>query len=132
MVELASRLFATAMKLPGTNKARALEVDFDPMPLAGAVERRKWRGDRADGRKENNCRPSSFRKPAGSSTTSALNFLPSALYFWPVAKNREDAHRFEQMETLATTCVRVYPADRPPQLRFLARLANEPTDNQAN
>jgi hypothetical protein len=28
------------MKLPATNKTQALEVDFDPMPLAGAVERR--------------------------------------------------------------------------------------------
>jgi hypothetical protein len=26
------------------------------------------------------------------------------------------------METLAATCVREYPVDRPPQLRFLARL----------
>ncbi len=69
---------------------RALEVDFDPMPLAGAVERRKSRGDRADGRKENGWRPSEFRKPAGFSTTSTLNFLPFALYFWPLAKNRGD------------------------------------------
>jgi hypothetical protein len=53
------------MKLPGTNRMRALEVDFDPMPLAGAVERRKSRGDRADGRKENGWGPSSFKKPAG-------------------------------------------------------------------
>lgn len=68
---------------------RALEVDFDPMPLAGAVERRKSRGDRADGRKENGWRPSGFRKPAGFSTTSTLNFLPAALDFWPLAKNRE-------------------------------------------
>ena len=75
------------MKLPGTNKARALEVDFAPMPLAGAVERRKWSGDRADGRKENAGSPASFRKPAGSSTTSTLNFLRSALYSWPVARN---------------------------------------------
>jgi hypothetical protein len=41
-----------------------------------------------------------------------------------VTSSRDGAHRFEQMETLATTCVRAYPADRPPQLRFLARLAN--------
>ena len=79
--------FCDPMKLPGTNKARALEVDFAPMPLAGAVERRKWRGDRADGRKENAGSLSSFRQPAGSSTTSTLNFLPSALYSWPVARN---------------------------------------------
>jgi hypothetical protein len=26
------------MKLPATNKTQALDVDFDPMPLAGAVE----------------------------------------------------------------------------------------------
>jgi len=41
---------------------------------------------------------------------------------------REEAHIFEQLDALAATCVRVYPADRPPQLRFLARLVNEPRD----
>jgi hypothetical protein len=63
---------------------------LQPDEIAKAVERRKWRGDRADGRKENGWRPSSFRKPAGFSTTSTLNFLPSALDFWPAAKNRGD------------------------------------------
>ncbi len=48
-----------------------------------------------------------------------------------VLSSRDGAHRFEQMETLATTFVRAYPADRPPQLRFLARLVNEPDDDQA-
>ena len=84
------------MKSPGTNNTRALEVDFAPMSLAGAVERRKWRGDRADGRKENAGSLSSFRKPAGCSTTSTLNFLPSALYSWPVARNRDDCASFER------------------------------------
>ncbi|MEZ5948752.1 MAG: hypothetical protein R3C12_05930 [Planctomycetaceae bacterium] len=42
--------------------------------------------------------------------------------------SRDGAHRFEQMETLTTTFVRAYPTDRPPQLRFLARLANEPVE----
>ena len=49
-----------------------------------------------------------------------------------VTTSRDGAHRFEQMETLATTCVRAYPADRPPQLRFLARLVSDPGDDQAN
>ena len=34
--------------------------------------------------------PFKLQKPAGFSTTSTLNFLPSALYFWSVAKNRGD------------------------------------------
>ena len=41
---------------------------------------------------------------------------------------REEAHIFEQLDALAATCVRAYPANRPPQLRFLARLVNEPSD----
>jgi hypothetical protein len=44
-------------------------------------------------------------------------------------KNREEAHIFEQLDALAATCVRVYPADRSPQLRFLARLVNEPNES---
>jgi hypothetical protein len=28
------------MKLPARNKTQAVNVDFDPMPLAGVVERR--------------------------------------------------------------------------------------------
>ena len=43
--------------------------------------------------------------------------------------SRDSDHGFEQMEALAGTCVREYPADRPPQLRFLARLANEPSES---
>ena len=46
--------------------------------------------------------------------------------------SRDGAHRFEQMEAPATTCVRTYPADRPPQLRFLARLVSDPGDDHAN
>ncbi len=29
------------------------------------------------------------------------------------------------MDALAAACVRAYPVDRPPQLLFMARLANE-------
>ena len=43
--------------------------------------------------------------------------------------SRDSDHRFEQMEALAGSCVREYPADRPPQLRFLARLVNEPSES---
>lgn len=41
---------------------------------------------------------------------------------------REEAHILEQLDSLTTTCVRVYPADRPPQLLFLVRLVNEPNE----
>ncbi len=46
----------------------------------------------------------------------------------PIQLSREDARRFEPMDALAATCVREYPIDRPPQLQFLARLANEPSE----
>ena len=46
----------------------------------------------------------------------------------PLQRNREEAHIFEQLDTLAATCVRTYPADRPPQMRYLARLVNEPNE----
>ncbi len=32
------------------------------------------------------------------------------------------------MKTLATSYVQTYPIDRPPQLRFLAGLVNEPNE----
>lgn len=44
----------------------------------------------------------------------------------PLLKNSRDrAQMFEPIQTLAATCVREYPVDRPPQLRFLARLVDE-------
>ena len=64
--------------------------------------------------------------------TKKKAFRSTKLLLRKALQSRDDAHRFEQMETLATTCVRAYPADRPPQLRFLARLVNDPTDDQAN
>ena len=104
---------------------RALEVDFDPMPLAGAVERRKSRGDRADGRKENGWRPSGFRKPAGFSTTSTLNFLPFALYFWPLAKNRDNCRSFEPWTPARDAFATAFFGQREPHLNELWAMSEE-------
>ena len=46
-----------------------------------------------------------------------------------VTPSRDSDHRFEPMQALVATCVREYPANRPPQLRFLARLVSEPSES---
>lgn len=39
---------------------------------------------------------------------------------------------FEPIQALAATCVREYPVDRPPQLRFLAGLVTEDLNVRPN
>jgi hypothetical protein len=66
---------------------------------------RKRRADRADGREWDGWGRAVADGPVRPATTSAFYSLPSALYFWPKAKNRGDCASFEHESQLVSEYV---------------------------
>jgi hypothetical protein len=70
--------------------ARLLTLKATCDAAVGARVSGKWRVDRADGREWDGWGPAVPDGPVRPPTTSTFYSLPSALYFWPKAKNRGD------------------------------------------